>query len=96
MTELKRLVLDFRSGEMVEAELNRLMEKRSTREMDPDEQEELWKASVRRYNARRREANRIAWCDYYRRIAASLQARASEYFERAQRLEEHEPQKETA
>jgi hypothetical protein len=45
-------------SEGVEAELNRLVEKRSSREIDPDEREELWKESVRAYTARRREEMR--------------------------------------
>ena len=48
-------------SEVVEAELSRVIEKRSTREVDPDERAELWKASVAAYNARRREENRMAW-----------------------------------
>ena len=53
-------------GEAVEAELSRLIERRSSRETDPDERDELWKASVAAYNARRREENRLAWCEYHR------------------------------
>ena len=47
--------------EMVKAELDAMIERRS-RQKDPDEEHELWKESVRRYNARRREENRLAWC----------------------------------
>ena len=43
-------------------------------DVDPDEREELWKASVRRYNARRREEMRAAWCEYHRGQAARLKA----------------------
>ena len=70
----------------VEVEVNGLMEKRSSRETDPDERDELWKASVAAYNARRREENRLAWCDYFGRIAASLRSRAEEYEHRARAL----------
>jgi hypothetical protein len=56
-------------------------------EVDPDEREELWKASVRRYNARRREENCTAWCDYFSRLAGSLRARAAEYDQRVALLE---------
>ena len=70
-------------GEAVEAELNRLIERRSTQETDPDERDELWKASVAAYNARKREENRLAWCDYFKRLAAYLRARAEEYDRRA-------------
>ena len=73
-------------GEAVEAELNRLIERRSTRETDADERDELWKASVAAYNARRREENRREWCNYFCRLAGSLRARAEEYDHRAQAL----------
>jgi hypothetical protein len=73
-------------GEAVEAELNRLIARRSRREIDPDETEELWKESERRYNARRREENRREWCGYFERLAACLRARAAEYDRRAQAL----------
>jgi len=46
---------------MVEAELNRLIEKRSSRKTDPDERDELWKESVRAHTARRREEMRADW-----------------------------------
>ena len=74
-------------GEAVEADLNRLIERRS-RQRDADEESELWKESVRRYNARRREENRLAWCDYFSHLAGSLRARAEEYDHRAQALME--------
>ena len=70
----------------VEVELNRLIEKRSSREIDADERDELWTASVSAYNARRREENRLAWCNYFGRLAASLRSRAEEYDHRAQAL----------
>jgi hypothetical protein len=72
------LGVDVTRGEIVEADLNRLIVKRS-REMDPDEQHELWKESVDRYNARRREENRLAWCGYFSHLAGALRARAEDY-----------------
>lgn len=45
-----------------------------------------WRESVRRYNVRRREANRREWCDYFERLATSLRSRAEEYDDRAQAL----------
>jgi type II secretory ATPase GspE/PulE/Tfp pilus assembly ATPase PilB-like protein len=58
----------------VDAELDRLISKRASqdRRPDADEQEELWKASVRRYNARRREEMRAAWCSHHEGQAARL------------------------
>jgi hypothetical protein len=70
---------------MVEKELDAMIVRRS-RQQDPDEDHELWKESVRRYNARRREANRLAWQGYFERLAASLRSRAQEYDHRAQAL----------
>ena len=60
-------------GEAVEAELNRLIERRSQKgDVDRDEQEEIWRESVRRYNARRREEMRAAWCEHHQGQAARL------------------------
>jgi hypothetical protein len=57
--------------ESVEAELDRLIERRS-RQKDPDEESELWQESVRRYKARRREEMRAAWCEHHQEQAARL------------------------
>jgi hypothetical protein len=47
---------------MVEKELDAMIERRARKgEVDPDEREELWKASVRAYTGRRREELRAAW-----------------------------------
>jgi hypothetical protein len=74
--------VDIARGEMVERELDGLIARRS-KHNDPEEQSEAWQESVRRYNARRREKNRLAWCDYFSHLAGSLRARAEEYDERA-------------
>ncbi len=58
------------------------MIERRSRQKDPDEGSELWQESVRRYNARLREENRLAWCEYFSRLASSLRARAEEYDQR--------------
>ena len=75
-------------ADTVDAEFDRLISKRASqdRRLDPDEQEELWKASVRRYNARRQEENRLAYCAYFGRLAARVRSRAEEYDKRAQAL----------
>jgi hypothetical protein len=81
--------VDITHAEMAEKQLDTLIERRGRNgEADPDEREELWKESVRRYNARRREENRLAWCDYFSRIAGSLRARAEEYDQRVTLLED--------
>jgi hypothetical protein len=62
-------------AEMVEQQLDILIERRSRNgEVDPDEQEELWKASVRAYTARRREEMRAAWCEHHQGQAARLRS----------------------
>jgi hypothetical protein len=49
-------------GEMVEAELDRMIERRSLKgETDPDEQEDLWVESLRRYQERERHERRAEW-----------------------------------
>ena len=81
--------MDAAHTDAAEAELSRMIEKRSRNgEVDPDEREEAWKASVRRYNARRREENRLAWCEHFSRLAGSLRARAEEYDQRAALLQD--------
>ena len=85
--------MDVARADTVDAELDRLISKRASqdRRPDPDEQEELWKESVRRYNARRQEENRLVWCEYFGRLAARVRSRAEEYDHRAQSLMEDEP-----
>jgi hypothetical protein len=74
--------VDIGRSEQVDRELDAMIERRS-RQKDPDEESELWQESVRRYNARKREEHRLAWCDYFERLAACLRARAEEYDQRA-------------
>jgi len=77
--------VDIAHSEMVEKELDHLITRRS-KQKDPEEHSELWRESVRRYNARQREENRLAWCEYFSRLAWSLRARAEDYDQRAQTL----------
>ena len=61
-----------------------------------DEEHELWQQSVRRYNAKRREANRLAWCDYFSHLAGALRARAEECDHKAETLMQTTEERETA
>jgi hypothetical protein len=79
--------MDIARGELVKKELDQMIERRS-RQKDLEEASEAWQESVRRYNVRRREENRLLWCDYFSRLAGSLRARAEEYDHRAQALME--------
>jgi hypothetical protein len=78
--------MDIARGELVEKELDAMIERRS-RQNDPEEASEAWQESVHRYQARKREENRLAWCGYFSRLAGSLRARAEEYDQRVAQLE---------
>ncbi len=81
----------------VDLELDRLSKRASQdRGPDPDELEPGYIESVRRFNARQREENRLAWCDYFSHLAGALRARAEEYDQRAQTLMQTDQRKETA
>jgi hypothetical protein len=87
--------MDIARGELVEKELDAMIERRS-RQKDPDEEEELWRESVRRYDARRREENRFAWREYHRgqveRLRCTVGLLIAFHEERAARLcEEKRP-----
>ena len=54
--------MDVVRSEAVEKELDAMIVRRSRKgDSDPDEREELWVESVRRYNVRRSKENRQAW-----------------------------------
>ena len=86
--------MDIARGEMVEKELNAMIERRS-RQRDPDEESELWEASVRAYTARRREEMRAAWCEHHQgqaaRLRTTLEALIARHEEQAALLEDETP-----
>jgi hypothetical protein len=69
----QRRTMDVARGKMVEKELDAMIVRRS-RQKDPDEESGLWKESVRLYNARRCEENRLAWSQYHQEQAARLRS----------------------
>lgn len=85
------MMVDITRGALVEADLDRLIERRSCREPDPDEREELWKARVRAYNERQQEEMRFAWCEYHQGQAAchraTLEALISRHEAKAAKLQ---------
>jgi hypothetical protein len=87
--------VDIARSEAVEADLGRFIERRASREPDPDYREELWKESVQRYTARRREEMRAAWTSYHEgqaeRHRATLQALIEHHEEQAAKLVEVKP-----
>jgi len=84
--------VDVARADTVDAELERLISKRASQDTrpDPDEQDELWKASVHRQNARRNEELRAAWCEYHQlqaeRHRAILEALIAEHERKAMNL----------
>jgi hypothetical protein len=87
-SEAEGSLVDVARADTIDGELDRLICKRASHDQrpDPDEQEELWKESVRRYNARCQEENRLAFCDYFGRLSARVRSCAEEYDHRAQAL----------
>jgi hypothetical protein len=63
--------VDIARSEAVEADLDRLIDRRS-RQKDPEEASEAWQESVRRYNVRLQEERRAAWCEHHQGQAARL------------------------
>ena len=86
--------MDIARGEMVEKELDALIERRS-RQKDPDEESELWQASVRAYEEKRRQAARLEWHLHHtahaERLRRTLETLASHHEEQAAKLMEDEP-----
>ena len=94
--------MDVSRAESVERELDRLIEKRHDRRVAEESHrpsEELWQASVERYNAERERKLRAAWCNYHQDQAArhrrTLEALVACHEEAAARLMEDEPKGET-
>jgi hypothetical protein len=59
------LIDDVEAVEAAEASLDAFINKRARDKEKANEEEELWKASTRLVNEKRRRANRMAWIDYY-------------------------------
>jgi type II secretory ATPase GspE/PulE/Tfp pilus assembly ATPase PilB-like protein len=76
--------VDIARADAVDLELDRLISKRASQDSNPDrdENDELWKVSVARHNARRREEMRAAWCEHHQEQAARLRAVLAELINR--------------
>jgi hypothetical protein len=76
-------------GEAVEAELDRLIERRSL-SRDADEESELWRESVRAYEEDCRQMARLEWHLHHttqaERLRRTLEALASHHEEQAARV----------
>lgn len=78
---MERSVIDA-----VTTDLDRLIERRSDKTPDPDEREESYMESVRRYHARRRDAARWEWVRYFEHMARCHARLAKEHAQRAEKL----------
>jgi DNA-binding transcriptional regulator PaaX len=90
---------DISRGEQVEQELTAMIMRRHDRRVFEEGERpalEAWQESERRYEARSREENRLAWCGYFGRLAACLRTRAEEYDRRVETLMEDQPKGDTA
>jgi hypothetical protein len=83
------------SAEAVDADLVRLIERRSRRDPDHDELEPSYAESVRRYNARRADEMRAAWCEFHQgqaaRHRAVLESLVARHEEQAAKLMDTQP-----
>jgi hypothetical protein len=92
----ERRDLDVAQGERAEADLNAFIERRSRKgEVDRDEKEELWKASVRAYNDKRLQMARLEWhafhCGQAERHRATLRALIEHHEQQAAKLMDVQP-----
>jgi hypothetical protein len=77
-------------AEMVEKQLDAMIMRRARKgDADPDEQEEIWKASVRAYEEKRRQMARLEWqafhCGQAARLRAVLEELIANHEEQAER-----------
>jgi hypothetical protein len=78
-------------AQMVELLLDDMIQRRARKgDADPDEREQIWRASVRVHTARRREEMRAAWCEHHRgqaaRLRTTLEALIARHEDEAERL----------
>ena len=83
-------------AEMVEKQLDAMIQRRTRKgDVDPDEREELWKASVRAYEEKRRQMARAEWHLHHtaqaERLRRTLEDLISHHEGEAAKLEATEP-----
>src|SRR5215203_5975410 len=81
-------------GEAVEAELDRLIQRRS-RQKDPDQESQLWRESVKRYEEKRRQIARLEWHLHHtaqaERLRRTLEGLIAHHEEQAAKLMDVRP-----
>jgi hypothetical protein len=79
--------LDVVHTEAAEAELTRMVEKRSRNgDHDPDEREELYMESVRRYHEARRRENQARWYSFHADMSELHRRLSEEHAQKAEKL----------
>lgn len=87
--------MDTAKGYTVEADLERLIEKRgeSLSESGQEARSRIWRESLERYNERERRQNVAAWFTYFcrqadahRKLSESYEARAEELCEEGEKV----------
>jgi len=89
-------LMDVEHAEIVEKQLDAVIQRRARKgDVDPDEREALWRASVRRYNARREEEMRATWASFHEeqaeRLRRTLAGLVAHHEEEAAKLPDIEP-----
>jgi ABC-type phosphonate transport system ATPase subunit len=86
--------VDIAGGEMVEKELNAMIERRS-RQIDPQEDSDLWQESAKAYEEKRRQMARLEWHLHHtaqaERLRRTLEALAAHHEEQAAKLMDVRP-----
>jgi ABC-type phosphonate transport system ATPase subunit len=90
-------LMDVEHAEMVEKQLDAMIQRRARKgDVDPDEREELWKASVRAYEEKRRQMARAEWHLHHtaqaERLRRTLEGLIAHHESAAARLMEDEPE----
>lgn len=70
----------------VATDLDQFIQRRAIKAPGPDELEASYAKAIRRYHARRRDANRLAWIHYYEDLARCQARLAQEHADRAEAL----------
>jgi hypothetical protein len=78
--------LDTEAVERVEAELDRLVERRAVEARDAERVEDLWKESTRRARDKRRRENAAAWYGHHEHMRELHSSLSAEHEARARAL----------
>ncbi len=79
--------------EAAEKQIDEFIERRAKGRDTANFEEESWKESVRRHNAKLRRQHRAEWYAFYSRLAAALRASAERYEWQAEALCEERPER---